>query len=99
MTWRIAIDHRRAASRRVHREEVAASLASSSADDGVLARERSRLLWVAIDGLPSRLRMVVVLASIEGHDTREVASLLGIPTGTVKSRLFEARRRLQEALR
>ena len=68
-------------------------------DDGVIARERSRQLWKAIDALPVRLRLVIVLSSIEGHDTKEVATLLGIPAGTVKSRLFEARRKLQEALR
>ena len=67
-------------------------------DDGVLA-PTSRQLWQAIDQLPTRLRLVVVLSSIEGHDTREVSSLLSIPAGTVKSRLFEARRELQEALR
>ena len=42
--------------------------------------------------------MVVVLANIEGHGTNEVASLLDVPAGTVKSRLFEARRRLKEML-
>jgi DNA-directed RNA polymerase specialized sigma24 family protein len=40
-----------------------------------------------------------VLAAIDGHTTREVAALAGLPEGTVKSRLFEARRRLQEQLR
>jgi RNA polymerase sigma-70 factor (ECF subfamily) len=100
MTWRIALDHRRAAVRRLRREDAVAALATSvRADDDVLARERSRQLWAAIDALPARLRMAVVLSSIEGHDTKEVSSLLGIPAGTVKSRLFEARRKLQEALR
>jgi DNA-directed RNA polymerase specialized sigma24 family protein len=39
-----------------------------------------------------------VLASIEGHDLAEVAALLGLPVGTVKSRLFLARQRLKEQL-
>ena len=42
--------------------------------------------------------MVLVLASIEGHEVAEVASLLEIPKGTVKSRLFVARQRLKEQL-
>jgi DNA-directed RNA polymerase specialized sigma24 family protein len=42
--------------------------------------------------------MVLVLASIEGHEVKDVASLLGIPKGTVKSRLFVARQRLKEQL-
>ena len=39
-----------------------------------------------------------MLASIEGHEVTEVASLLEIPKGTVKSRLFVARQRLKEQL-
>ncbi len=48
--------------------------------------------------LPRKLRIVVVLSGIEGHDVAEVASLLGIPQGTVKSRLFRARQLLKEVL-
>jgi len=39
-----------------------------------------------------------VLAGIEGHDLKEVGLLLGLPEGTVKSRLFLARQRLKERL-
>lgn len=62
------------------------------------ARERAEQLWRAIDALPERLRLVIVLGSIEGHDVGEVALLLGLRQGTVKSRLFAARRRLREQL-
>jgi len=41
---------------------------------------------------------VIVLASVEGHDVDEVARLVGAPPGTVKSRLFTARKRLKELL-
>ncbi len=62
------------------------------------SRERTALVWQAIDALPDKLRVVVVLAGIEGYDIREVALLLGLPPGTVKSRLFLARKRLHEHL-
>jgi DNA-directed RNA polymerase specialized sigma24 family protein len=39
-----------------------------------------------------------VLAAIEGHDLREVSALLQVPEGTVKSRLFLARRRMKDWL-
>ncbi len=65
----------------------------------MLADERARRLWRAIDALPEKLRVVIVLAAIEGHDVREVAELLGLPAGTVKSRLFAARERVKERLR
>ena len=64
-----------------------------------IASERAARLWRAIDALPEKLRVVTVLAAIEGHGVREVAALLGIPDGTVKSRLFDARQKLQELLR
>jgi DNA-directed RNA polymerase specialized sigma24 family protein len=42
---------------------------------------------------------VVVLAGIQGRDLKEVGELLGIPHGTARSRMHQARKRLAEALR
>ena len=53
--------------------------------------ERAERLWRAIDALPDKLRVTIVLAGIQGHNVREVAALLDMPEGTVKSRLFLAR--------
>jgi RNA polymerase sigma-70 factor (ECF subfamily) len=100
MTWRLAIDRWRADRRRLAREQLtAAEPVTSSTEDVVVARERSAAVWRAIDNLPDKLRIAIVLAAIEGHDTREVARLLEIPEGTVKSRLFLARNQLADALR
>src|SRR5258707_13686419 len=89
MTWRLAIDRCRAAHRR-QQVELAASDAGGGATaqtvETIESREREELLWKAIDTLPNKLRMVLVLASIEGHEVKDVASLLRIPKGTVKSR-------------
>jgi len=100
MTWRMALDHRRGQKRREAREDRAAVPdVAASHEQTVLATERSRRLWEAIDALPERLRLVVVLASIEEHSIRDVAAMVDAPEGTVKSRLFEARQKLQELLR
>jgi RNA polymerase sigma-70 factor, ECF subfamily len=99
MTWRLAMNRRRTDTRRVSRESRQMDeLGDVSADDGLAARERRCRLWDAIDALPEKLRVVIVLAGIEGHDTREVGLLLGLPQGTVKSRLFLGRQRLKELL-
>lgn len=97
MTWRLALDRRRGDRRRQSREAVAEPDAAHgrAAHD---ARLRQAQLWEAIDRLPDKLRVVIVLAAIEGHELREVAGLLRLPEGTVKSRLFLARRRLKELL-
>ncbi len=53
----------------------------------------------ALDRLPDEFRDVVLLSDLEGLPYGEVAEALGIPLGTVKSRLFRARRILQGELR
>ncbi len=98
LTWRLAIDHQRSDRRRESRELVHAEQALSARTDPEKASERAKQLWQAIDALPEKLRVTVVLAGIEGHDIREVALLLGLPQGTVKSRLFLARQQLKEHL-
>ena len=101
MTWRLAIDRCRAAHRRQQVELAASDAGGATAVETVEtieSREREELLWKAIDTLPNKLRMVLVLASIEGHEVKDVAALLRIPKGTVKSRLFAARQRLKEQL-
>jgi RNA polymerase sigma-70 factor, ECF subfamily len=100
IAWRLAIDHRRSWKRREHREQAAApDSASPSAEAVVVANEFRDRLWQAIDTLPEKLRVAIVLAGIHEHDLREVALLLQLPEGTVKSRLHRARKELAERLR
>jgi RNA polymerase sigma-70 factor, ECF subfamily len=96
--WRTALDRRRGDRRRSMRETEHERVRQPSSTDAIMAEERAQMLWEAIDALPEKLRSVVVLASIEGHDMEAVGRLLGIPEGTVKSRLFLARQRIKEHL-
>jgi RNA polymerase sigma-70 factor (ECF subfamily) len=99
-TWRLALDRRRAQRRREAREQVAYAERRSepTVEEVAAGRQAQERVWRALDALPEKLRIVVVLAAIEGHGTREVAALLGVPEGTAKVRLHRARRRLQEML-
>jgi len=99
MTWRLAIDRWRSDRRRSVREQAAMPETTGPTTDGIAAaNERAERLWRAIDDLPDKLREAIVLSAIEGYDVREVALLLGVPEGTVKSRLFLARKGLAQRL-
>ena len=67
----------------------------TSVEVEVEARNRVR---AAIESLSARDREVLVLKEFEGLRYREIAELVGIPIGTVMSRLYEARKRLAAAL-
>ncbi|HEV3140329.1 MAG TPA: RNA polymerase sigma factor, partial [Vicinamibacterales bacterium] len=103
MIWRMALDRQRNERRRAARDHGdwrSRSLAPPppTPADTLEADERSRRLWQAIDALPEKLRIVIVLVNIEDHDVGVVAKLLGLPVGTVKSRLFSARQKLKNQL-
>lgn len=99
MTWRLAISHLRAQKRREARELAPHDDPSAPTPEQTMeSNRRSAELWKAIDTLPGKLRMALVLAAIEGHDMKEVAALLRVPVGTAKSRIFLARERLREQL-
>ena len=55
-------------------------------------------VFEAIDQLPEEYRMVVVLSDLEDLSYGEIAEVMEIPVGTVKSRLFRGRRQLQRQL-
>lgn len=68
--------------------------------DSVPAPEEKdyRPLYEAVGRLPEKLRLAVVLFYFQGEDLASAARVLGIPEGTVKSRLNKARKLLKEAL-
>jgi RNA polymerase sigma-70 factor, ECF subfamily len=60
--------------------------------------EIRRLIELAVNRLPDKLRTVFMLRAVEEFSVEETASLLGIPQDTVKTRLFRAREALKQAL-
>lgn len=100
IAYRIALDRVRARKRTAQREtlwfrEAERSSAGASAAGGEFQVQLER----AVDELPEKLRLVLLLSAMEGHSMEEVAALLAIPVGTVKSRLFFARKKVAEKLR
>jgi len=101
LTWRLALDRQRTNRRRAHRDTEHSRLApaATTGGDPAIVNERVAHVWRAIDGLPEKLRLPIVLFGIEGHDIGEVSRLLKLPEGTVKSRLFHAREQMKESLK
>ncbi len=97
ITWRLALDRSRSAKRRQARE-VAWSVEQphTSVEQLAASNEFAEQLEKAVAELPEKLRIVVLLASIEGHSLEDVANLLGLPVGTVKSRMHFGKKQLAE---
>jgi len=94
-----ATDRRRR--RTVRRTEVLSPVAASH--DAGPAQETDRRAFVtalerALAALPERQRLAVVLFDVEGYSHREIAQMLDVPEGTVRSDVFHARRALRGKL-
>jgi RNA polymerase sigma-70 factor, ECF subfamily len=79
-----------------------ARLASTSPEESpferLARRERARKVSVALAGLSFDHRAILLLREVEGLSCEEIGSTLGLPTGTVKSRLSRARDALRRGL-
>ncbi len=100
ITFRIALDRVRARKRREQREHLwIQENTRASQSLHTAGGDFASQLEIALDELPEKQRLVLLLSAMQGHSTDEVSALLGIPVGTVKSRLFFARKQLAEKLR
>ena len=70
--------------------------AAEGMDGGIATQELSLDAQEMLDALPGKFRQVLVLREIEGCSYEEMAEILGIPRGTVESRLFRARKMLKD---
>ncbi len=110
----VSIDHVRRTSRRrnldfderaLHEEsEVAGdgalvpSVTNANPGKAALRRELGGAIQAALQELPEHHRAVIILREIEGMSYEEMAEALEVPKGTVMSRLFHARKKMQAAL-
>jgi len=78
-------------------EELVAA-AEQTPEKILLQRTEEELIRKALDGLPLHYREVLLLCDVEEMSYRDIAATLGVPIGTVMSRLSRARRALREAV-
>jgi RNA polymerase sigma-70 factor (ECF subfamily) len=104
-TWLLTLVHRRAVDlvRREQRRRVPVtadepSPATPAAEDEATLRDRRRAVQAALTQLPADQREALELAYYGGLTQTELAERLGVPLGTVKSRMFAGLRRLRDLL-
>jgi RNA polymerase sigma-70 factor (ECF subfamily) len=108
---RVAINHHRSVARRLKRWVFFSDLETDRgdgtstefdpADSSQMSKEREQLLDVnkQVNKLPDEFRMPLLMLAVDGMTIPEIAAILEIPEGTVKSRIFYARKRLKTALK
>ncbi len=67
-------------------------------EDYIIKDELKKYVKFFVDALPDRLRNVIILREVEDLSYEEIAEVLNIPLGTVRSRLFNARQIIKERL-
>jgi RNA polymerase sigma-70 factor (ECF subfamily) len=95
--WKCAARRKDRQEREIGSEAVV-DLAASPAGGDLQTREMARRLAAALAELSFEHRSIIALSGLEGLSPTEVAATLGIPIGTVHSRLSRAREKLKELL-
>jgi RNA polymerase sigma factor (sigma-70 family) len=104
-TWLLTLVHRRAVDvvrreqrRRTEPLEDEGTVAGGATDEDAWIRDRRRAVQAALAQLPPDQRQALELAYYGGLTQSELAERLGVPLGTVKSRMFAALGRLRDLL-
>lgn len=79
-------------------EEQEAKIIRFSPEEVTLRREKIQVVRQAVSNLPERLRIIILLYYTEELSVSQISELVHIPEGTVKSRLFKARKVLEKEL-
>ena len=102
ISFRLALDRLRSAKRREQRDMLWSQPAhlppSVTAEDVAASNQFQGHLERALEELPKKLRLVLLLSAMDGYTIEEIAAMVGVPLGTVKSRIFLARKKLAEKL-
>ncbi|HMV12028.1 MAG TPA: RNA polymerase sigma factor RpoE [Nitrosomonas sp.] len=80
-------------------EEAAKYKEVSTPESELMSKQVAQTVNKTLDSLPEELRTAIVLREIEGLSYEDIASMMGCPIGTVRSRIFRAREAIAEKLR
>jgi RNA polymerase sigma-70 factor, ECF subfamily len=94
--WRIAVGRRRPEARVII--ETDPTSRSLNPEDAAVASNWNAMVHRMIDALPEELRQPLALSGLQEMNSREIAAVMGIPEGTVRTRLVRARQLVKEKL-
>jgi RNA polymerase sigma-70 factor (ECF subfamily) len=94
--WRVALDRVKAANNATDVSEIEIAAAEESPETLAAGGDERELLRQMIDALPEDLRRPLVLSAIEEMTSVEVAAVMGIPEGTVRTRVMRAKAELKK---
>lgn len=98
ITWNVATDYRRELAKSYKQTQMLESPTQQVSPDGLNRLHYQDLVQRGLAQLNFEHRTVLVLHDLEDVPQKEIGSILGIPVGTVKSRLFHARNQLRQFL-
>jgi RNA polymerase sigma-70 factor (ECF subfamily) len=106
IAWTTALDKRRANHKMLSLDEGEPGLAlmdslsdeTPAADEELASRQKQELLRRLIAGLPDDLAQTLELSTVQELNSAEIAEVMKIPEGSVRTRLFRARKQLKEKL-
>lgn len=80
-------------------EHFLAAQGRSGPEEGMIREENKKILWSGLNHLSSEVRMAVILRDIQGKKYEEIAEIMKLPLGTVKSRVNRGRVQLAKILK
>jgi RNA polymerase sigma-70 factor, ECF subfamily len=106
IAWTTALDKRRASGKTLFLDDADAggelmeslSDGTPAADEQLVQRQKQQLLQRLIAGLPDDLAQTLELSTVQELNSAEIAEVMKIPEGSVRTRLFRARKQLKEKL-
>ena len=103
ITWRVALDWKKAMDRRRPAEDSELllddlSAHGHSAEQLLAEKQMAALLEKLIAGLPADLRETLALSTVQELNSAQIAEVMGIPEGSVRTRLMRARTMLKEKM-
>ena len=95
VAWRVAVDHRQ---RTLKNLPAPALTGGGNPEHCAIESDRIATVHRLIDALPEELRQPLALSTVEELTSAEIAKILGVPEGTVRTRLMRARQVLKQKL-